>query len=163
MMADPNQLGKKQTFHLDDLTVGQRFTSGTHLIDEDQIKAFAKQFDPQPFHLDGEAAKDTLFEGLVASGWHTAAISMRLFVESGLSIAGGLVGASAEITWPHPTRPGDILHVESEIVEVRPSRSRPDRGIATVRSETINQRGEIVQVLIAKLLVPRRISASDSA
>src|SRR5260370_24969848 len=117
MMADPNELGKKQTFHLDDLTVGQRFTSGTHLIDEDQIKAFAKQFDPQPFHLDGEAAKDTLFGGLVASGWHTAAISMRLFVESGLSIAGGLVGAGAEITWPNPTRPGDILHVESEIVE----------------------------------------------
>ena len=143
--------------YFDELHVGQRFTSGTYPIDEEQIKVFAKQFDPQPFHLDAEAAKGTLFEGLVASGWHTAAITMRLLVEGGMPIAGGVIGAGAEISWPRPTRPGAILRVESEIVELRPSRSRPDRGLATIRSETGNQLGEIVvQVLVAKLVVPRR-------
>jgi acyl dehydratase len=127
-------------------------------MDEEEIKAFAKQFDPQPFHLDAEAAKDTLFEGLVASGWHTAAISMRLLVDT-VPIAGGLIGAGAEITWPMPTRPGDVVHVEGEIVEIRPSRSRPDRGMATMRNETRNQLGEIVQVFTAKLIVPLRTSA----
>jgi len=92
----------------------------------------------------------------VASGWHTAAITMRLLVEGGVPLAGGIVGAGGEITWPAPVRPGDVLRVESEVVELRPSRSRPDRGIATVRSETRNQSGDIVQVLVAKLIVPRR-------
>jgi acyl dehydratase len=156
-MANPNEAENKELFYLDDLHVGQRFISGTHLIDEAQIKAFAQQFDPQPFHLDAEAAKETLFEGLAASGWHTAAISMRLVVES-LPIIGGIVGAGGELTWPTPTRPGATLHVESEIIELRPSQSHPDRGVATIRSETINQLGEIVQVLIAKLVVPRRTS-----
>jgi len=142
---------------LDDLHVGQRFTSGTHLIDEEQIKAFAQQFDPQPFHLDAEAAKETLFAGLVASGWHTAAISMRLMVER-LPLIGGIVGAGGELAWPAPTRPGATLHVESEILELSPSRSHPDRGMATIRSETVNQLGEIMQVLIVKLVVPRRTS-----
>ena len=156
-MTNPNQAGGKEFLYLEDLHVGQRFLSGTHAIDEEQIKAFAAQFDPQPFHLDAEAAKAMLFEGLVASGWHTAAISMRLLVASGLPIAGGIVGTGGEIVWPKPTRPGAVLHVEGEIVELLPSRSRPDRGVATVRSETRNQFGEIVQVLIAKLVVPRRM------
>jgi len=156
-MANLYRLGRKELLYLDDLYVGQRFSSGTHLIDEEQIKAFARQFDPQPFHLDAEAAKETLFEGLVASGWHTAAISMRLVVER-LPLIGGLVGAGGELAWPTPTRPGATLHVESEILVVSPSRSHPDRGMATIRSETVNQRGEIVQVLIAKLVVPRRTS-----
>lgn len=99
----------------------------------------------------------TLFGGLVASGWHTAAITMRLLVESGLPIAGGIVGAGGEISWPSPVRPGAVLHVESEILELRPSRSRPDRGVATVRSETRDQFGEVVQVLVAKLVVPTRM------
>ncbi len=162
MTANPNQSSGKEVLYLDDLHVGQRFISGTHLIDEEQIKAFAKQFDPQPFHLDAEAAKETLFEGLVASGWHTAAIAMRLFVEA-LPIAGGIVGAGGEIAWPKPTRPGSTLHVESEILELRPSRSRPDRGMATIRSETVNQLGEIVQVLVANLVVPRRTPAAALA
>ncbi len=147
---------RKEALYLKDLHVGQRFQGGTHQIDEEQIRAFAEQFDPQPFHLDAEAAKATLFDGLVASGWHTAAISMRLLVTSGLPVAGGVVGAGGEIAWPKPTRPGAVLHVESEIVELRPSRSRPDRGVATVRSETRNQFDEVVQVLVAKLIVPRR-------
>jgi acyl dehydratase len=141
---------------LDDLHVGQRFNSAAHAVDAAQIKAFAGMFDPQPFHLDDAAAKGSLFAGLAASGWHTAAITMRLLVDGGAPIAGGIVGAGGEINWPRPTRPGDILQVQSEVVEVTPSRSRPDRGIVTVRSETLNQRGETVQILTAKLVVPRR-------
>jgi acyl dehydratase len=142
--------------YLDDLKVGRRSTTGSHALDEAQIVAFAKQFDPQPFHLDAEAAKHTFFHGLAASGWHTAAITMRLLVEGGLPLAGGVIGAGGEIAWPMPTRPGDVLHVESEIMEIRPSKSRPDRGMVTVRSETKNQRGDVLQILTAKLIVPRR-------
>ena len=148
-------------FYLDDLRVGQRFVSRSHALDEAQIKAFAAQFDPQPFHLDEAAAKASLFGGLAASGWHTAAITMRLLVEGGAPIAGGVIGGSCEIGWPQPTRPGDVLTVESEILEVRPSRSRPDRGMATMRSETRNQRGEVLQILIAKIVVPRRPAAAN--
>src|ERR1700746_2780355 len=107
-MTNVNEVGGKVFLYLEDLHVGQRFLSDTHRMDENQIKAFAGQFDPQPLHLDAEAAKTTLFEGLVASGWHTAAVSMRLLVTSGLPIAGGLVGASGEIAWPKPVRPGAI-------------------------------------------------------
>ena len=160
-MTNSNQAGAATALYLDDLHVGQRFVSGTHLLDEEQIRAFARQFDPQPFHLDPEAAKETLFEGLVASGWHTAAVTMRLLVESGLPLAGGIVGAGGEIAWPTPARPGAALRVESEILELRPSRSRPDRGLVTVRSETRDQAGETVQVLVAKLVVPRRSDLSQ--
>ena len=142
--------------YLDDLQVGQRFLSGTQVIDEAEIKAFAQKFDPQPFHLDNDAAKKTMFAGLAASGWHTAAITMRLLVETGLPLAGGIVGAGGTLEWPNPVRPGDTLQVESEVLEIKPSRSRPDRGSATVRSVTRNQRGDAVQNLTAKLIVPRR-------
>ena len=145
--------------YLEDLRVGQRFSIGSHALDEAQIKGFARQFDPQPFHLDEDEAKDTFFPGLAASGWHTAAITMRLMVDGGAPFAGGIIGAGGEINWPKPTRPGDILRVESEILEVTPSRSRPDRGMVTVRTETLNQHGETVQVLTAKLIVPRRPAA----
>jgi len=143
-------------FYLDDLKPGQTFVNGSHALDEEQIKAFAKAFDPQIFHLDDQAAKGTLFGGLAASGWHTAAITMRLNVESGLPLANGIIGAGGEISWPAPTRPGDVLHVESEVMEVVPSRSRPDRGIATIVSKTLNQRGEVLQILTARLVVHRR-------
>lgn len=146
----------------EDLQVGQRFVSGTHELDEREIIEFARQFDPQPFHTNPEAAKDSIFKGLAASGWHTAAISMRLFVESELAIAGGLIGAAAEMSWPNPTRPGAILQVESEVLELRASRSRSDRGIATIRSETKNQFGQTLQVLVAKLIVPRRIRTAGA-
>jgi acyl dehydratase len=141
--------------YLDDLKRGQTFVSATHALDEEQIKAFARAFDPQPFHLDGKAAEKTLFGGLAASGWHTAAITMRLNVESGLPLANGIIGAGGEINWPNPTRPGDILHVESEVMDIVPSRSRPDRGIVTIVSKTLNQRGDLLQVLTAKLVVYR--------
>jgi acyl dehydratase len=142
--------------YLEDLSVGQRFISATHALDEQQIKAFAAQFDPQPFHLDDRAASASLFGGLAASGWHTAAITMRLLVGGGLPIAGGIIGAGGEVSWPRPARPGDVLRVESEVVAVRPSRSRPERGMVAVRSETLNAKGEIVQSLVANLVVPRR-------
>ena len=157
-MAEPGERDRHERLYLDDFHVGQRFASATHVIDAAQIKAFAREFDPQPFHLDEEAAKSTMFGGLVASGWHTAAITMRLQVESGLPIAGGIIGIGGEMNWPRPTRPGDVLHVESEVKEVTPSRSRPDRGVVRVRSETRNQRDEVVQILDAKLFVPRRAS-----
>jgi acyl dehydratase len=149
--------GAPVTLHyLDDLAVGQLFTSGTLAVDAAGIKAFARQFDPQPFHLDEAAAAASLFGGLVASGWHTAALTMRLLLDGGAPIAGGVIGAGGEIAWPQPTRPGDELTVVSEVIEAAPSKSRPDRGRVTLRSETRNQRGEVVQVLIAKLIVPRR-------
>jgi acyl dehydratase len=144
--------------YLDDLHVGQRFTSKTHTLDEAQIKAFARQFDPQPFHTDKQAAERTFFNGLAASGWHTAAITMRLNVESGPPLAGGIIGAGGELSWPAPTRPGDVLQVESDVVEITPSRSRTDRGTIVLLSRTINQRGEVVQILKAKLVVPRRVA-----
>ena len=111
----------------------------------------------QPFHQDEDAAKDTLFAGLAVSGWHTAAITMRLMVDGGLPLMGGIIGAGGELAWPKPTRPDDRLQVESEVLAITPSRSRPDRGMATVRSRTRNQRNEVVQELTAKLIVPRRV------
>src|SRR5436305_13600375 len=158
-MLNPRRSPAEALF-LDDLAVGQRFFSGSHTIDKAQIKAFAAQFDPQPFHLDGQAAKATLFGALAASGWHTAAITMKLLVESGLPLAGGIIGTGGEISWPKPTRPGDTLTVVSEIEEVTPSRTRPDRGRIRVRNETRNQHGQIVQILIAKLIVPTRSTAA---
>lgn len=141
---------------LEDLQVGQRYESGTHLVTTEDIKRFAAEFDPQPFHLDEAAAAGSLFAGLAASGWHTAAVTMRLLVKGGAPIAHGVIGAGADVAWPRPTRPGDELTVVSEIMEITPSRSKPDRGIVVVRSETRNQRDEVVQVLTSKLVVPRR-------
>ena len=132
--------------YLDDLHIGQRFISKTHTLDAAQIKKFGVKFDPQPFHTDEQAAERTFFKGLAASGWHTAAITMRLNVESGPPLAGGIVGAGGELSWPAPTRPGDVLHVESEVIEISPSRSRSDRGTIVLLSRTINQRGDVVQI-----------------
>ena len=126
----------KNVLYLDDLSVGQQFVTGSHTLDEAQIKAFAAQFDPQPFHLDAEAAKATPFKGLVASGWHTAAITMRLLVDSSVSLAGGLIGLGGSLKWPRPARPGDILTVHGEITEVAPS--KPDRGTIDIKAETRN-------------------------
>lgn len=139
----------------DDLAVGTRFESGTTTLDAAAIREFAAQYDPQPFHLDDAAARTTLFGGLAASGWHTAAVTMRLLVES-VPIAGGLIGAGNDISWPRPTRPGDVLRVVTDVVEMTPSASRPDRGRVVMRSETLNQKGEVVQILLARLVVPRR-------
>jgi acyl dehydratase len=146
----------QETLFFDDLKVGDTFTTGTYEVSAADIKRFAAEFDPQPFHLDDEAARDTMFGGLAASGWHTAAITMRLLVSGGPKLANGVLGAGGEIEWKMPTRPGDVLHVESEVVELTPSRSRTDRGLLVLRSGTINQHGEVVQTLTAKLIVARR-------
>ncbi|MFS8050747.1 MaoC family dehydratase [Rhizobium sp. BR 314] len=141
--------------YLEDLEIGQRFTSPSHVMELDEIKEFAGRYDPQFFHLDEELARDSLFGRLAASGWHTAATTMRLLVQS-LPLAGGLIGAGAEISWPRATWPGDRIHVESEITAITLSRSQPKRGFVTVRSETINQSGEIVQVFTPKIVGWRR-------
>jgi acyl dehydratase len=147
--------------YLDDLRVGQRFNSGTYHMDDVRMKAFAAEFDPQPFHLDGAAAQRSIFRGLAASGWHTAAATMRLMVES-LPFAGGMAGLGGEIAWARPTRPGDTLRVESEIIEIVPSRSKPNQGIVIVRSTTFNQHSEDVQKFTAKIIVFKRPVGANS-
>jgi len=139
--------------YLEDFAPGQRYVSGKLRVDAAAIKAFAAQFDPQPFHTDEEAARDTFFGGLAASGWHTAALTMKLLVESDFRPAGGIIGTRAdEMKWPRPVRPGDELHVESEVLEVRPSASRPGHGFVKCRSTTLNQNGEPVQIIVMNLL-----------
>jgi len=142
--------------YFDDLKVGDRFASGTHAVSADDIKRFASEFDPQPFHLDDDAARPTIFGGLAASGWHTAAITMRLLVTSGPKLANGIVGAGGEIEWKTPTRAGDVLRVDTEVQELIPSRSRPDRGIVVMKAHTVNQRGDVVQSSTMKLMLTRR-------
>jgi len=139
--------------YLEDFFVGQKFGSGRVSISADEIKAFAAHYDPQPFHLDEAAAENSFFAGLAASGWHTAALTMRLIVTGEFKPAGGVIGAGNEISWTRPVRPGDELHIESEVLEVRPSKSQPSRGLIKVRSTTFNQRDEPVQVLTASLMV----------
>jgi acyl dehydratase len=147
-----------QLLYLEDLQPGQRFVTETYTVSEDEILRFAREFDPQPFHLNAAAARETLFGGLAGSGWHTASLTMRLMVQTGPPIAGGILGVGGEIAWTSPMRPGDTLQVLSEVIEVTPSRSRPERGIAMLRNETRNQRGEVVQTFVAKIIVRRRAS-----
>jgi len=143
--------------YLEDFAVGQTFGSGRLRIDKDRAIAFAAEFDPQPYHLDEDAALRSIFGGLAASGWLTAAVTMRLLVDGDLKPAGGILGAGFdEFRWPRPVRPGDELRLESEILEVRPSKSRPEQGLIKVRTTTFNQNGEAVQVQVANLVVPRR-------
>ncbi len=146
----------KELLYLEDVFVGQRFVTGTHALTAGEIKAFGQAYDPQPFHTDETAAKDSFFGGLAASGWHTAAITMRLQIDSGPPVAGGMIGAGGELSWPRPVWPGDVLRVESEVLEVTPSRSKPERGLITLKSETKNQKDEVVQLFIVKLLIWRR-------
>ena len=142
--------------YFEDLAVGQKFASPTLSVDADAITAFAAQFDPQPFHLDDAAARHTVFEGLAASGWHTAALTMRLCVASDFRPAGGILGIGGELNWLKPVRPGDELRVEIEVIEMRPSRSRPGQGIARIRVTTLNQDGEPVQTFTPTIFVDRR-------
>ena len=145
--------------YLDDLYVGQKFVSGGHLIDEAQIIAYAKQFDPQVFHLDAEAAKHTFFQGLAASGWHTASLSMSLVTDTTPLVDGVSGGGMEELAWPQPTRPGDILQVDSEIIEIIPSQSKPNRAMVRVLCHTRNQRGEVLQRFRPKMVVFKRPAA----
>jgi acyl dehydratase len=142
--------------YLEDLSPGQRFTAGPLTVTAEEIIAFARQYDPQPFHLDPEAAKAHLFGGLVASGWHTAALTMRLVTQALEGLAWGVVGGGGDLQWPRPVRPGEALHLEVEVLEVTPSRSKPDRGTVLVRNTTRVGSGEPVFVFTPRLVVPRR-------
>jgi acyl dehydratase len=143
--------------YLEDLAVGQRYAGGTAVVDAAAIKAFAAAFDPQPFHLDDDAARTSIFGGLVASGWHTMALTMRMLVEGEPRSLWGLVGLGADqLRWPRPVFPGDVLGVEWEVLEVRPSSTKPDRGTARLGITTRNQRGEIVLSVVTTILLPRR-------
>lgn len=143
--------------YLEDLEPGQTFRTESLQVDEESIKRFATEFDPQSFHLDEQAAGESMFGGLAASGWHTGAITMRLLVDSDFRPAGGVIGASLdELRWPKPVRPGDALRAEVEVLEVRPSRSRPEKGFAKVRVTTLNQDNEAVQIYVGNLVVLSR-------
>jgi acyl dehydratase len=143
--------------YLEDLAAGQVFGSSTLTVTAEDITAFAAQYDPQPFHLDDAAARQTMFGGLAASGWHTAALTMRLLVSGEFRPAGGIIGGGMdELRWPRPLRPGDTLRLETEVMEVRPSRSKPQQGLVKARTTTFNQHDEPVQVIVANLIVPRR-------
>jgi acyl dehydratase len=143
--------------YLEDYAVGQTYGSGRIRIEEERIKSFAAEFDPQPFHTDHETASRTIFKGLAASGWHTAAMTMRLMVDGDLKPAGGIVGTGfEEFRWPRPVRPGDELHIQCDVLEVRPSKSRPDQGLIKLRTTTFNKDNEPVQIMVGTLLVPRR-------
>ena len=149
-----NQSGER---YLEDFAVGQTFVSGRLRIDGERALAFAAEFDPQPFHLDEAAARRSIFGGLTASGWHTAALTMRLLVESELEPAGGIIGAGLdECRWPRPVHPGDELRVECEVIEVRPSKSRPQQGLIKLRTATLNQDDEVVLLHVVNLVVLRR-------
>jgi acyl dehydratase len=139
--------------YLEDLAPGMRFESSTFAVNEDDIKRFAGEFDPQPFHLNDEAARATFFGGLAASGWHTAAITMRLWTTGGLPFGSGVIGMGGEIYWLKPVRPGNLLRVVSTVLEVVPSKSKPGQGIVTVSAETLNESDEVVQRTVPKFLV----------
>ncbi|MNQ61846.1 bifunctional aldehyde dehydrogenase/enoyl-CoA hydratase [compost metagenome] len=144
--------------YLEDLIPGQRFIGTARVrVTRERIKAFASEFDPQPFHIDEEAATATLFKGLAASGWHTAALTMQLLVASEFKPAGGIIGAGVdEIRWPLPVRPDDELRIESEVLEVRASKTRPQQGLVKARTTTLNQNDEVVQIFVSNLVVQRR-------
>lgn len=143
--------------YFEEFVIGERFVSETVTVTAEEIIKFATQFDPQPFHTDPVAAVDTALHGLCASGWHTAAMTMKMFVASGPKPLGGLIGAGVEqLEWPIPVRPGDVLQVEWEASSMRELRSKPMNGIVTVQCATRNQRGEIVQSFRPKLFVPKR-------
>jgi acyl dehydratase len=149
----------RKAIYLDDLAVGRKFVTQSTTLTLEGCKAFASEFDPQPFHLDEAAARSSVFGRIAASGWYTASLSMRLLVEGEMAIGGGLIGLGGEVTWPRPTYPGDTLRVETEVLAIRVSQSKPDRGVVTVRNQTLNQHGEAVQVAVVKMMVPRRPSA----
>lgn len=149
----------KDVLYLDDLAPGMRFKAGPVVLSREAIIAFAKDYDPQPFHTDPEAAKTSFFKELVASGWQTAAVTMRMLVDTAMPFGGGSIGLNVDLTWPKPVLPGDALSIEMEILDITPSKSKPGRAIATLKTTTTNQNGEIVQVMISKNILFKRGAA----
>ncbi|MGA2392671.1 MAG: MaoC family dehydratase [Candidatus Lustribacter sp.] len=143
--------------YLEDLKPGQAYESRRHTITQDEIVKFAREFDPQPFHTDPEAAKTSFFGKLIASGWHTAALTMKMLTEADIDIAGGIIGAGMEeLRWPVPLVPGDTIHVRVEILDSRASKSRPAIGIVRARIQALREDGMAVQEMIASLIVPAK-------
>jgi acyl dehydratase len=156
MLWGDDDVTDKEHLYFEDLAIGQTFKSEPFEVTSEAIKKFAGDFDPQPFHLDEATAIDTFFGGLAASGWHTAAMTMRLLVES-VPLVGGVIGAGMdEIQWPKPVRPGDRLRTTTEIVDLRPSKSNARRGMGKFKTVTRNQNGETVQIVVANLVLQRR-------
>jgi acyl dehydratase len=152
---------EEMMLYFEDIAAGQKYRSPSLRIGAEAITAFAAEFDPQPFHLDDKAARNTIFQGLAASGWHTAALTMKLCLASDFRPVSGILGVGGELTWPNPVRPGDELRVEIEVLEVRPSRSRPNHGLVKLRITTLNQAGEWVQVFQPTLFVDRRAEEGE--
>lgn len=147
--------------YFDDFTIGQTFTSPEYAVTADEIIAFGRQYDPQPFHIDPDAAPNSVFGQLVASGWHTAAMTMRMLIDSDVRPAGGSVGAGVDaLQWRKPVVPGDVLHLVIRVAELRPSRTKPDRGVLRLDVQTVNAAGDVVQTLVINSIVPRRVAAS---
>ena len=146
--------------YFEDVQIGQAFRTASCIVTAEEIRAFAAQFDPQPFHVDADVARASMFGGLIASGWHTAAITMRLMLDGGPRFVNGSVGLGAELTWRRPVRADDRLHVVGEVIDTQPHQGRPDRGRVIMRVETRNQHDEVVQLQTARVLVPRRPQAS---
>ena len=146
----------EKALYFDDFTIGQQFTNGGYTITKEQAIAFAKDFDPQYFHVDEEVAKKSMFGGLIVSGLHTAAVSMRLKIDSPLSkVAGGLVGMGMEkIRWPRPVFPGDTLRIVITITSKRLSKSNPSNGVVNYKIETFNQHNDLVMEMDTAVLVP---------
>jgi acyl dehydratase len=141
------------SLYLEDVVVGTQFVTEEVTITADEIIAFATQFDPQPFHTDPDAAKSSFFGGLAASGWHTAAITMRLLVTQGPKIAGGTIGAGGELAWPSATRPGDRLRARITVESVSASKSNPTRGAAVLKVETLTSEDELRQLFTVRTLL----------
>jgi acyl dehydratase len=152
----PDAETRPEPLYLEDLSTGMKFSGGSYAVTEEEIIAFAKQYDPQPFHCDPEAAKQTFFQGLAASGWHTAAITMRLLAEGAMPFGGGSIGLGAEVSWVRPVRPGEVLSVENEVMEIMPSRSKPHQAIVTLRTTTRNDKNQTVQIMTSKVLAFNR-------
>ena len=161
-MIKPDSGRPNDFLSLEDISAGQRFISRKYELTESDIKAFARQFDPQPFHLDNTAAQASVLRGLAASGWHTASITMRLWTES-IPIAGGIVGVGGTVAWLARARPGDSLEVHAEIADVKRSTSNPRVGTIVVRSETRNQHDRVVLLQEVELFVPGRLARDAAA
>jgi acyl dehydratase len=143
--------------YLADFEVGQTFTAGPVEVKAEEIISFARSYDPQYFHTDPEAAEASFFKGLASSGWMTAALTMRMLVDSKVGISGGMIGSEVQLAWPRPTRPGDVLRVVTEVLEVIPSRSKPERGSLRIRTDTYNQNDELVQTMTSRVMCPAKV------
>jgi acyl dehydratase len=157
-VSERTDVAAAEPLYFEGMQVGRHFNTGSIVLEEARMIEFAREFDPQPMHTDPEAAGRSIFGGLIGSGWYTAALTMRLVIGGEMKPdERGRVGLGIELLrWPTPTRPGDVLTAVTEVLEARPSASRPDRGIVKLRTLTYNQRREVMQELVANVLVPRR-------